>query len=404
MSGINGIASLIGLNNIEQRIQKMNGAIAHRGYCSSGRCMNSKLAFGHLSLSIVARNHKPQPVISVSKRWIVLLDGELYNTDVLKNILSNDSSCLSDAEIILAYIEKYSVQKLVEKAKGMFALCIYDSFEKKLYLVKDKMGIKPLYYALSNGHLVFSSEVKGILNSGLVEAKFKEEAIDEYLGNRFIRAPYTFFEGIYQVEAGTYIVVDSKMKLTKIKYWDLPSEFNFDINYNETLILHEFKDLLIDSIKKRLASDVRLGTYLSGGIDSSLVTAITTKLLTKRIDTFTIGFNNLNEFTYANLVANKYCTNHHTIEMSLEDYFTLLESCIMIRDAPLSVPNEIPLAFMSKVLRQKVGVILSGEGADELLGGYGRIFRAPFDFANQQDQGKELEFYDYFIGKYEYVA
>lgn len=330
-----------------------------------------------------------------------MFGGELYDLDKLTDVMDSNSLSLSDAEITLEYIEKYGIEKFVEVGNGMYSICIYDNIKKKLYLIRDKMGIKPLYYTLIDNALVFSSEIKGILNSGLVDAKFNEAAIDEYLGNRYVRAPYTFFGGIFQLEAGSFIVIDEKLNLTKTMYWELPLEFNYDNDYNEDKIIKDFRELLIKSIKKRLTSDVPLGAYLSGGVDSSLITAIASKLLNKRIDTFTIGFDDSNEFQYADMVSKQYNTKHHCIEMNSEDYFDLMEEVISFKDSPLGVPNEVPLAYMSKVLKESIKIVLSGEGADELLGGYGRIFRSPFDFENHKC--KEQEFYNYFINKYEYV-
>jgi asparagine synthase (glutamine-hydrolysing) len=174
-----------------------------------------------------------------------------------------------------------------------------------------------------------------------------------------------------------------------------------DMVYNESEITKNFKDILIEAIKKRLMADVPLGTYLSGGVDSSLISAITSINSCNQINTYTIGFPELNEFEYARLVAEKYDTKHHEIVVNLSDYFNSLEEIIEFKDSPLAVPNEIPLALMSRELKKRITVVLSGEGADELLGGYGRIYRAPFDYKNHfQDK---ISFYDYFINEYEYI-
>jgi asparagine synthase (glutamine-hydrolysing) len=173
-----------------------------------------------------------------------------------------------------------------------------------------------------------------------------------------------------------------------------------DSSYDESKIKRGLKEQLESAINYRLIADVPLGTYLSGGIDSSLITAITSQNKEEKINTYTIGFPELNEFDYANIIAEKYNTDHHEIVMTKDDYVSNWERLIKFKDAPLGVPNEIPLAVMSTKLKEKITVVLSGEGADELMGGYGRIFRSPFEF--EKVKGTE-SFYDYFIKEYEYV-
>lgn len=404
LCGINGIYGNREIDKIDIRVNKMNQMIAHRGPDSYNILrINKKVVFGHRRLSIIdTHSRSDQPMISNSGRWIITYNGEIYNYKDLKQNVNYDFKTTSDTEVILAYVENYGIRKFLEYCNGMFAFALYDNFEKKLYIVRDRLGIKPIYYTVSKDCFIFSSEIKGILGSGLVKAEFNEEAIDEYLANRYVRAPFTFFENIYQLEAGSLLTIDENHEMKKSTYWQLPSEFNYEINYNEEKIVSELKSELVKSIERRLVSDVPIGTYLSGGVDSSLITAIVSNLLNKRINTYTIGFNDLNEFEYAEMVANQYNTKHHKIEMETEVYFDLMKELIYFKDAPLGVPNEVPLAYMSRVLKEKVTVVLSGEGADELLGGYGRIFRSPFDFSNNIDnRGKS--FYHYFIDKYEYV-
>jgi asparagine synthase (glutamine-hydrolysing) len=267
-------------------------------------------------------------------------------------------------------------------------------------LVRDRLGIKPLYYYNDGENLIFSSEIKAILSSGLVDAEFNEEAVDEYLANRYVRTPYTFFENIFQVNPGTYLSIKKDLTVIENKYWDIPQNFNMSKNYNEPEILKKLDTELNKAIKYRLIADVPLGTYLSGGVDSSLITGITALNNTEKLNTYTIGFEEVNEFEYSKIIANKYHTDHHEILMKKEDYISNWERLINFKDAPLGVPNEIPLAVMSSKLKEKITVVLSGEGADELMGGYGRIYRSPFDYSNENP--KEA-FYDYFISKYDYV-
>jgi len=401
MCGITGILSNKKLPNIKERIQKMNTSILHRGPDAGGVYFNKNLALGHRRLSIIdTREISNQPMHTVNDVWHIVFNGEIYNFEEIRSQLSYNFKTKSDTEVILAAFQEKGIDWFLKQSNGMFSIAIYNSQTSALYLLRDRMGIKPLYYYLDSDNLVFSSEIKSILNSGLVKAEFNDLAVDEYLANRYIRAPYTFFRNIFQVNPGEYLKFNTDLKADKFKYWDLPTSFNFSKEYNETEILSAFEKELTKAIKYRLIADVPLGTYLSGGVDSSIITAITALNTNKKINTYTIGFDELNEFEYSEVIAEKYNTNHHEIVLTKEDYIANWERLICFKDSPLGVPNEIPLAVMSSKLKEKITVVLSGEGADELLGGYGRIFRSPFDYENGEQSSN---FYDYFIQKYEYV-
>ena len=401
MCGITGIYSLNKIINIKDRIIAMNYSIKHRGPDAGNYFINNNTALGHRRLSIIdLRETANQPMHSKSNIWHVVFNGEIYNFNEIKAELSYSFLTKSDTEVIIAAIEEKGLDWFLKKANGMFAIALYNSDTEQLFLIRDRLGIKPLYYYNDGKIVVFSSEIKGILSSGLVKAEFNESAVDEYLGNRHVRAPFTFFKNIHQLEAGTYIEMDKSLNLTEHIYWDIPKEFNNDKNYNEEAITEKFEKELIKAIDYRLISDVPLGTYLSGGVDSSLITAITSIKQKKTINTYTIGFPELNEFKYSNIIAKQYQTIHHEILMDKKDYINNWESLIGFKDSPLGVPNEIPLAVMSKELKKRITVVLSGEGADELMGGYGRIFRSSFDFENENEN---ISFYDYFINEYEYV-
>ena len=401
MCGITGVLSLHDISNIEERIQKMNSSIIHRGPDAGGFYREGNLVLGHRRLSIIdTREVSNQPMHSNSNSWNIVFNGEIYNFEEIKSKLNYTFKTTSDTEVILAAVEEKGIDWFIKQANGRFAIALYNSETKALFLVRDRLGIKPLYFYNDGEHLIFSSEIKGILSSGLVDAQFNEEAVDEYLANRYIRTPYTFFKNIFQVNPGTYLSVNKDLSTIEKKYWDIPEAFNKSTEYNEEEILKGLDKELNKAIKYRLIADVPLGTYLSGGVDSSLITAITVLNKKEKVNTYTIGFEELNEFEYSKVIAEKYDTDHHEILMKKEDYMSNWERLINFKDAPLGVPNEIPLAVMSSKLKEKITVVLSGEGADELLGGYGRIFRTPFDYENEDTNES---FYDYFISKYEYV-
>tara|TARA_R110002094_G_scaffold102531_3_gene102273 strand:+ start:801 stop:2615 length:1815 start_codon:yes stop_codon:yes gene_type:complete len=401
MCGITGIYSTNNISNIEKRIQSMNASIKHRGPDAGGFYIDNNLVLGHRRLSIIdTREVSNQPMHSNSNVWHLVFNGEIYNFEEIKSQLNYRFKTSSDTEVIIAAVEERGIDWFINQANGMFAIAIYNSETKALFLVRDRLGIKPLYFYNDGENLIFSSEIKAILSSGLVDAEFNEEAVDEYLANRYIRAPYTFFKNIFQVNPGTYLSVNKDLSTVENKYWDIPDTFNISTEYNEEEILKGLDEELIKAIKYRLIADVPLGTYLSGGVDSSLITAITALNKKEKVNTYTIGFEEINEFEYSEVIAEKYNTDHHEILMHKEDYMSNWERLINFKDAPLGVPNEIPLAVMSSKLKEKITVVLSGEGADELMGGYGRIYRAPFDYANEDTKES---FYDYFISKYDYV-
>ena len=401
MCGIAGIISSNAIEKIELRMNRMLSIMNHRGPDAEGKLIfSNRFALGQKRLSIIDTDSRAnQPMKSNNN--VIVYNGEVYNYIEIKNKLLCPFKTESDTEAILMGIELKGIEWTLNKCNGMFAFSYYDSQKKVLYVARDRMGIKPLYYYAQNGCFIFASEIKGILESGLVEAKLNENAIDEYLGNRYIRAPYTFFKDIFQVLPGHYLSVDMNGIVNDKEYWKLPDKFNFDTNYNEDDILDEFGEQVKDAIERRMISDVPIGTYLSGGVDSSLITAIAAMKKQDPLDTFSIGFEEQNEFKYSQIVSEKYGTHHHEIRMTKNSYYGMLQEVISYKDAPLGVPNEISLARMSKELKKYITVVLSGEGADELMGGYGRIFRSAYDYHNHRGLGNT--FYDYFIKCYEYV-
>ena len=403
MCGINGLVFNSSTENLSNRIEKMNFSLKHRGDDSSGIFLREYCSFGHQRLSIIDLNSTGhQPMCSNNENWVVVFNGEIYNFKSIKEKIKNyDFKGNSDTEVIVASLEIKGLEWFLHHANGMFAIGAHNLKTKKTYLIRDRLGIKPLFYYLDDSKLIFSSEIKGILNSGLINPEFNDRAIDDYLSYRYVREPYTFFRNIFQVKSSSYIEIDRRLIKSENFYWEIPNEFNLSKKYDEEKIINKLESKLIDAIELRMISDVPLGTYLSGGIDSSLLTAIVQKNSTEKINTYNIGFNELNEFEYARIIANQYNTNHHELISGKEKYFEDWVKLIKFKDAPLAVPNEIILSKMSNVLKEKITVVLSGEGADELLGGYGRIFRSNFEY-NKKERNET--FHDYFINNYEYVS
>ena len=290
MCGITGIYSKSNIPNLEDRIQKMNSSIKHRGPDAGGFYRDENLILGHRRLSIIdTREISNQPMHSSNDLWHIVFNGEIYNFQEIRQQLKYEFVTNSDTEVILAAVQEKGLDWFIDQANGMFAIALYNSINNQLFLIRDRLGIKPLYFYNDGENLVFSSEIKAILSSGLVEARFNENAVDEYLANRYIRSPYTFFENIYQINPGTYLSVEKDLDFSETVYWDIPEVFNMESQYNEDEILKELDNELTKSIKYRLIADVPLGTYLSGGVDSSLITAITALNKDEKVNTYTIG-------------------------------------------------------------------------------------------------------------------
>ncbi len=404
MCGISGIYFSKKINKIDLRINNMQKSLHHRGPDVSSSYITENIAFAHNRLKIIdLSDNANMPMHSNTKRYVLIYNGEIYNFAELKKNIKYNFTTKSDSEVILAYAELNKLDDFISKANGMFAISIYDKEKKTLILYRDRLGIKPLYYYKNNNFFVFGSEIKAILNSGLVDAIQNESSFDSYLAYRYVPEPKTFFKDIFHVEAGTKMLVSLKNKQVKIStetFWKLPKSNDIKEHYSskkEQNIIEETKEKLLKAINYRTISDVALGSYLSGGVDSSLLTAILSKQNTN-LNTYTIGFENekYNEFKFSDIIADQYKTKHHKILIkNSKNYIDEWENLISYRDQPLGVPNEIPLAMMSRELKKKITVVLSGEGADELFGGYGRIFRFPYHHTNNDWKD--------FITTYEYV-
>lgn len=357
---------------------------AHRGPDDSDIYREKEIIFGHRRLSIIDLNsHAKQPMVSTCGNYVLVFNGEIYNYQEIKaELLKKEYKfhTISDTEVLLNAFIEYGID-CIQQFIGMFAFSIYDKTKDELYIVRDRLGIKPLYYTKDDDKLIFSSEIKSILKLDDKEKKINKDAISSYMSFRYPILNDTFFKGINSLAPAHYIKVkDTKMDF--VEYWNVADKFHEQQNdKGEEYYITQAKELLESAVKYRMISDVPFGAFLSGGVDSSVITALMAKNSNTQIKTFTIGFEEVgfNEFEYANMVASQYNTNHKEIILSGKDYISTMENLIEYKDAPLSVPNEVPLYLMSKELKKYITVVLSGEGADEIFGGYGRIFRSPYD-------------------------
>jgi len=394
MCGILGQINLGTTGDIDKvKFKKALDLQEHRGPDDSDIYMEDTFIFGHRRLSIIdLDSHAKQPMVSKCGNYILVFNGEIYNYNEIKDELLEKGygfTTSSDTEVLLyAYIE-YGID-CIEKFIGMFAFAIQDKVNNLTYIVRDRLGIKPLYYTSQDDKFIFSSEIKSILELDKKEREINNNAVSSYFSFRYPILNDTFFNDISSLAPAHYIKI-SNNEMKTIEYWNVAEKFKEQKNdKGEEYYIKELRNILESSIKYRMISDVPFGAFLSGGVDSSVITAIMAKNSSEPIKTFTIGFEEegFNEFEYAKIVADKHKTKHREIVLSGEDYIETMENLISYKDAPLSVPNEVPLYLMSKELKKYITVVLSGEGADEIFGGYGRIFRSPYDLERLENLDK----------------
>lgn len=424
MCGITGVFSAKGNLDIQyEQLKVMTDCMLHRGPDGSGYEIGDCYAFGHRRLSILdLSDNGKQPMYDNSGEICIVFNGEIYDFVDIRNKLQSLGYVFkseTDTEVIIYAYKEWGIES-IKQFNGMFAIALYDLKKRKFFLVRDRVGIKPLYYSLLGDKVIFGSEVKAILNYPGFEREINPQSISSYLSYRYVIGKETFFKNIFSLEPGHYIEVGENIFEDK-KYWDLPIVCHKK-DKGETVYLKEAEDLLTDSVKKMMVADVSVGAYLSGGLDSSLIVSLMCENQANPPITYTIGFKekNFSEFEYSGKVANKYKTNHKKIVMDGQTYLKNIRKIICLKDAPLSVPNEVPLYIMSKELKKDFTVVLSGEGADEVFGGYGRILRSPLDYYRLQLSffpftkifGKVFKNYtgklktkiDYFINKYSYFS
>jgi len=397
MCGILGEIHFRSRKNIDgEKFETALSLQAHRGPDSSGMFHGRDFIFGHRRLSIIDLDpHANQPMVSECGNYILVFNGEIYNYLKLKNELSRQGYIFktsSDTEVLLNAYMEYGIE-CIDKFVGMFAFALYDGVEDAFYIVRDRLGIKPLYFYKDDIHFFFSSEIKSILKLLKKKPRLNLDAISSYMSFRYPILNDSFFENIHSLAPATFLKIKNGRIETK-EYWSPIERFKEQReDRGEEYYKERLKEILEDSVKLRMRSDVPFGAFLSGGVDSSIVAALMATNTNENIKTFTIGFKEegFNEFKYANLVARRYNTDHHEILLGGDSYIENIQKLISFKDAPLSVPNEVPLYLMSKELKRYITVVLSGEGADEIFGGYGKIFRSPYDY----ERIKSLDNFDW---------
>ncbi|MGH8542286.1 MAG: asparagine synthase (glutamine-hydrolyzing) [Gammaproteobacteria bacterium] len=377
MCGIVGIYLKSGelSDDLKNRVTRMASCLAHRGPDDQGIYINGGVALGHRRLSIIDLSTGHQPMFNEDGSLCIVFNGEIYNFVEIKAELvakGHRFSTNSDTETIVHAYEEWG-KSCVLKLRGMFAFSIWDSEKKALFLARDRLGKKPLFYTQYGGEFVFASEMKSILIDPEFDRSIDEEALAAYFLLSYIPAPLTIFRNIRKLPAGyTLTVLDGRITIDQ--YWDV--YFDPDTHKSESQFIHDFSDLLEESVKMRLISDVPLGAFLSGGIDSSTVVALMTQTSQEPVKTFTIGFGGTtgsfdDERPYARLVAKQYKTEHREYEV-LPNVESLLDGIVTSFDEPFADDSTVPSYYVCKMARENVTVALSGLGGDETFAGYER--------------------------------
>jgi asparagine synthase (glutamine-hydrolysing) len=374
MCGINGILHLDYKPVDQNQLEKMRDILEHRGPDDKGIYLNKNIGLGHRRLSIIdtsAAGH--QPFISENGRYIIVFNGEIYNYQSFYPELKSKGITLksgSDTEVLLKLFELYGMEML-HRLNGMFAFAIWDTLEKKLTLCRDRMGVKPLYYSIHQNTLYFASEQKAIFGAG-VPIEISENGMEEYIFNRFVAGENTLYNHVKKLLPGHYMVIEENGKNATTRWWNLKEQIQ-----NHSPIVNPkiwFEETFFDSVKLRMVSDVPVGVLLSGGLDSCSILSALYHQNFKNVETFNISFSEAehNEYHLAKSITEEYhyILNHTQLEN--ENLYQNLIETSYFQDEPIMHLNEPHLLAIAKLAKPKVKVLISGEGADELMGGYVR--------------------------------
>lgn len=382
-----GIAGFFGRENTwETDIRTMNEHMITRGPDARGywRDINSGITFGHVRLSIVDLSEAgSQPMLSKNSRFCIVLNGEIYNHEDLRKRLIHETGITlrghSDTEVFLEYIAEYGIEKALDDSIGMFAFALLDRDSKKLILGRDRIGEKPLYYGWEEGKLIFCSDIGAIHDVCGELCTINKDALTLYFRHGYIPAPYTIYKNIKKIVPGRYVEIRypyHEQDVSEKRYWDLRKVVNdayenpFRGSYSDAV--DELERLLKESISIQMIADVPVGAFLSGGIDSSTIVSIMQSMSERKVNTFSIGFEEdmYNEAIYSKKIAQYLGTNHTELYVSAKDVQGAIFSMPEIYGEPFADSSQLPTYLVSKLAKEKVTVSLSGDGGDELFCGY----------------------------------
>jgi asparagine synthase (glutamine-hydrolysing) len=370
-----GIVGFLSQENVfsKRELVSITNAVSHRGPDADGYYFEPGIGLGHRRLSILDLSEAAnQPFYSSDKRYVMVYNGEVYNFQEIAKEIDIPLKTTSDTEVILEAFVKWGPE-FVSRLNGMFAFAIYDTVTEELYIYRDRMGIKPVYYYWDGNNFVFASELKSIKALSLPKKlTINKAAISEYLHLGYIPRPYSIYNEINKMDSGVYFKINTT-GLQQYNYWQLEDKVGLEIVSDPIKAKNQLKELIISSVNYRMISDVPFGTFLSGGIDSSLITAVAQEASFRPVNTFSIAFNdtNHNEAIYAKEVAKYIGTNHHEFTVTYSEAIEQVSKLVDIYDEPFADSSAIPTLLISALARKHVTMILTGDGGDELFLGYG---------------------------------
>lgn len=389
MCGITGFLDLTGHCELEKTVVRMADALSYRGPDDAGIWVDARagVALGHRRLSIIDLSSEGhQPMFSACGRYVIVFNGEIYNFRELRRELEHSGERFrghSDTEVMLAAISRCGIEKALGQFNGMFAFALWDRQERRLHLVRDRLGEKPLYYGWMGKTFLFGSELKSLRAHPDFRGEIDRDALALYMRYNYIPAPYTIYKRIYKLPAGTLLVLNASggnSPCSPIPYWSLRqiavSGIRQPLTGTTDEILENLESLLLEAILLRMEADVPLGAFLSGGIDSSTVVALMQAQSKRPVKTFTIGFHEerYNEAKQAKAVADHLGTEHTELYVTPKEAMAVIPLLPTLYDEPFSDSSQIPTFLVSQLACRQVTVSLSGDGGDELFGGYPRYF------------------------------
>jgi len=367
-------------------LECMNRQIVHRGPDDAGFYLDNNVGLAMRRLSIVDLRTGHQPISNEENNVWIVYNGEIYNHDELRKSLEEKGHryrTRSDTETIIHLYEEHG-NECVKYLRGMFAFVIWDARHRCIFAARDRLGIKPFYYQITRESFLFASEIKAILAHPCMRAELNREALPEYLAFGYTSGPETLFAGLQKLPPGSILEVAESGHFKVSRYWDLPQCDDSDGRPRQFYV-QTYREKLEDAVRSHLMSDVPVGVFLSGGLDSSAVAALMTKIRQEPIESFSVGYveEEFSELKYARVVAKHLRSNHHEVQVSRSEFFQALPQLIWQEDEPLAWPASVSLYFVSRLAREHVKVVLTGEGSDETLAGYARymwtLWNARFD-------------------------
>ena len=386
MCGIAGIASrkdAVTADELNDVAARMTKSLAHRGPDDFGTFVDTPNAvgLGHRRLSILDLSDAGhQPMESACGRFVIVYNGEVYNYRQLRSELEKSGDRFrgdSDTEVLNASVSRWGIADAVRRWNGMFAAAIWNREQKQLYLVRDRAGIKPLYYCLQDGVLAFASELKALRHVPGFDDEIDRTAVSELMQVAYVSGSHTVFRNVRRMQPGTLLTFDCGSDVRQSgndSFWTVPEPQSDGSDQNPERSDRAFQDLLTDSVRMRLVSDVPVGTFLSGGLDSTLITAVASEVCPSQLTTITMGFAEAeyDESVAAAETAAHLGTRHISHTVTPDDALALIDDLPTVYDEPFADSSQIPTLLLCRIARQHVTVCLSGDGGDELFGGYSR--------------------------------